>query len=557
MGKKRIIILVLVFLSIITCKNFLWATPVVASYEETKLLIKRTDHQILYSSEDKMFFLDDKDKIYIKLNTLKTDMGVNGSYDDKHKIAVITTKDKVFRFYGKENIVRVNGRIVNDIPFMKIVEGSPYIEVNSIKNDMKLYCNFIEKNNIIFMKNQMDTQHVANVKKDSVKVKGKNSMFSNVVDELNKDEAFYVIEKEEYWAKILTANGVEGYIRKIDIENERDEKGIEEDHTPIWKPATGKIIMTWEHVTSKNPNTSEIKNLQGVNVISPTWLSLTDASGGIKQNISKEYSTWAKAKGYKIWALFSNSFDCTLTDEFLNDALAREKAINTVLKIVVENNLDGINIDFENVYLKNKDMLTTFIRELTPVFHEKGLVVSMDVTVKGGSENWSQCYDRESLGLVVDYMPVMTYDEHWRTSPISGSVASMGWVDQSIERILEEVNPNKVLLGVPFYTRAWMETPSKTKANKMDVTSKALSMESSNEIIKKYNLSKIWDESSGQHYVAYIDNNILYKIWIEDGKSMGLRADIANKYNLAGVAGWRRGFETEDIWTVLDQKLNY
>ncbi len=236
--------------------------------------------------------------------------------------------------------------------------------------------------------------------------------------------------------------------------------------------------------------------------------------------------------------------------------MARERVINELLEIVRENELDGINIDFENVYLKNKEELVQFVRELTPIFHENDLVVSIDVTVKGGSETWSLFYDRAALGEVVDYMAVMTYDEHWAASPRSGSVASIGWVENGIQGLLEDVPEEKLLMGIPFYARLWTETPSKEVANKMDVKSRALTMEGVNNIISRDGAVKVWDENAGQDYLVYIEDGSINKIWIEDDKSIKLKTELANEYNLAGVAVWRRGFETQNIWSVIDETLN-
>jgi len=316
-------------------------------------------------------------------------------------------------------------------------------------------------------------------------------------------------------------------------------------------------VLLWEQVHSRNPDTSSIGPLQGVNVVSPTWLSLGDPSGKINsKNVSKNYISWAKGRGYKVWVLFSNSFDPDLTHEFLKNPFAREKVIEELLRIIKENDIDGINIDFENVYLKDKEALVQFVRELTPVLHEENIVVSMDVTVKGGSENWSLFYDRKAIGEVVDYVAVMTYDEHWSSSPVSGSVASLNWVEKGILGLLEDVPEEKLLLGIPFYTRLWMETPSRKKANKMDVKSKTLNMEKANELMAREDAIVVWDEEAGQDYLIYIEYGTIYKVWVENSKSLKLKVDLANKYKLPGIAIWSRGFETPDVWKVIDETLN-
>jgi spore germination protein YaaH len=253
-----------------------------------------------------------------------------------------------------------------------------------------------------------------------------------------------------------------------------------------------------------------------------------------------------------VWGVVTNSFDPDLTHIILNNSETREKIVQQILVYAKLYQLDGINIDFENVYLKDKDMLTQFVRELVPMLKEQGLIVSMDVTVKSSSENWSMCYDRKALAEVLDYMAVMTYDQHWASSPTAGSVAQLSWVEYGIEKLLNEIPSEKLLLGLPFYTREWKE---ETIDGKKKVSSRAISMDTAQKIIKEKNAVVTWDEKSGQNYAEYKEGQAVYRIWLEDAQSINLKSSLVHKYDLAGAAAWRRGFESEDIWKVLNNNL--
>jgi spore germination protein YaaH len=247
-----------------------------------------------------------------------------------------------------------------------------------------------------------------------------------------------------------------------------------------------------------------------------------------------------------------NGSDPDVTNGFLNNTDIREKIIQQLLIYAKLYKLDGINIDFENIYLKDKGMLTQFMRELTPLLKEQGLIVSIDVTFRSSSENWSMCYDRKALAGIVDYMAVMAYDQHWAASPVAGSVAELDWVESNLIRILEEVPNEKVLLGLPFYTRVWKE---EVVDGKVKVSSTAVSMGAVEKILSEKKPEVIWDENSGQHYVEYKVGKVTNKIWIEDSKSINLKTSLVHKYDLAGAASWRKGFEAENIWVVLQDTL--
>jgi len=204
--------------------------------------------------------------------------------------------------------------------------------------------------------------------------------------------------------------------------------------------------------------------------------------------------------------------------------------------------------------LKDKELLTQFVRELTPYLHEQDAVVSIDVTIRGGSEMWSLFYDRRALGQVVDYMMVMTYDEHWAASPVAGSVASLPWVEKGIRDIIREdlVQSSKIVLGIPYYTRVWSEEiiDGQTK-----VSSQAVFMSRVQNIIEEKGLTPVFLPDIGQHYVEYREDGVLNKIWIEDEVSIKSRIELVKKLDLAGVASWRRGYETPQIWDVVKETL--
>ncbi|MGI6235898.1 MAG: glycosyl hydrolase family 18 protein, partial [Christensenellales bacterium] len=273
----------------------------------------------------------------------------------------------------------------------------------------------------------------------------------------------------------------------------------------------------------------------------------------IESKADISYIEWAHKNDLAVWALINNDFDPDITHEFLSSSEIRDKIIRQILMYAELFRLDGINLDFENVYLEDKDLLVQFVRELTPILREAGIVVSMDVTVKSTSPNWSLCYDRKELGKVVDYMILMAYDEHWATSPVSGSVASIGWVERGIAALLEVVPPEKIILGLPFYTREWEETP--TENGNTAIKSRALSMAQVKQILEKNETQMSWDERAGQNFAYYKKGDSVFKIWLEDEMSIELKAALIKKYDLAGAASWRKGFEEPEIWDVLYDNL--
>ncbi|MBP2632165.1 MAG: ydhD 4 [Firmicutes bacterium] len=312
-----------------------------------------------------------------------------------------------------------------------------------------------------------------------------------------------------------------------------------------------KINLVWQPTFGEKTDATKADKIKGLNVVSPSWFEIIDEHGTIKNKVDERYVKAAHAKGYQVWALITNSFDPDLTRKVLYNEYAKQNVIKQLALYARLYQLDGINLDFENIYDADKDQLTQFVKEVTDTLHALDLKVSIDVTVPSGISQWSACYDRSGLAKNVDYVMLMAYDEHWRTSPVSGSVASIGWVERSLVNTLKDVPAEKLVLGVPFYMREWEENLDGEKTGV-----KTMTMEMAEKTIRERQLKPEWLEAQGQYYFEYIDGDKRYRVWQEEERSMTLRVKLIDQYHLAGIAAWRKGFEGNEIWQVIDSGLN-
>ncbi len=310
------------------------------------------------------------------------------------------------------------------------------------------------------------------------------------------------------------------------------------------------LIVVWEY-SGIEADLSRIGSMDPVHVVSPTWFEITDNRGTVSSNLDSEYLQWARSRGYKVWGLVTNSFDPDITSAILTDDQIMLEIVDNLINLATEHNLDGINVDFENFHSDYKAHFTKFVAELASRCREEGLVLSVDVTMFSSSEYWSMAYDRAGLAAEADYIILMAYDEHWQSSPAAGSVASLPWVEAGLQRVLTEVPAEKLLLGVPFYTRLWEIDDS--SGEEVVLNSWSYSMQRAEEIIAEYNAEIYFDEYARQHVAEYRKDGLLYKMWLEDADSMRERLIIMEKYNLAGLAAWRRGLETPDIWDSIEE----
>ncbi|WP_235929890.1 glycosyl hydrolase family 18 protein [Chengkuizengella marina] len=523
------------------------------------------DQPIFYQNELQPYSALGKDKgLKVPLDFVKEHIDPNVRLEEDSGSVIITTDKQVVHFKTDQLSAMINEKPYSLQFPIEVINDTIYFPIYHLLEFYNLKIVESEETNAVLIWNAGDVIQWGKVvgqdqTEVSIPIRTEPTIKSSILYDISiNDNVMILEEKLNGWYFVQLENGYQGYLEEQYIildELEIIPNQVKEESTLVWNPLGEKVNLTWEAVYNKKTDTTVIGNMPGLNVISPTWFHLLDESGNIENKADAEYVNWAHSQGYQIWALFSNNFDPDWTSAVLSNYETRMKMIKQLVSYAELYDLQGINIDFENVYLKDKDNLTQFVRELTPILHEQNLVVSIDVTIRGGSEMWSLFYDRKALGEVVDYMMVMTYDEHWASSPVAGSVASLPWVEKGIVDIMNEdqVPSEKLILGVPFYTRLWTEEEVDGNTS---VSSKTLFMETVLQIIEDKNLDIQYKEDVGQNYVEYKEGNATHKIWIEDDVSMQARAEIVKKYDLAGIASWRRGFETPDIWEVIDKTLN-
>lgn len=485
-------------------------------------------------------------------------------YEEDSGSVILTTKDRVIRFKTEQLTAFLNEEPLELSYPVEEVDGIIYMPISPLREYYGIHITQDDKSGVVQVMREGDAVQRGVVLEaegqagTAVAVRSAPSIKATIYEDVVAGDEVIIWGEQDGWYIVQLTNGVKGYVDKKDIQLSHIEQIPVTKKPPTKVPYQslgGKVNLTWENVTAYGrTNTSAIGEMPGLNVVSPTWFHLKDGSGAITNIADPDYVRWAHDRGYQVWALFSNNFDPDITTEALASYDTRIKIIKQLLAFAELYNLQGINIDFENVYLKDKDKVTQFVRELTPFAHEQGLVISIDVTVRGGSEMWSLFLDRKALGETVDYMILMGYDEHWASSPVAGSVASLPWAEKGILDIMkyDEVPASKLILGVPFYTRLWAEEPVD---GKIKVSSRALYMSGAQNIIAERGLTPTFDEKTGQNYVSYEENGITYKMWLEDEVSMRARAEIVKRLDLAGIASWRRGFETPNIWGVIEEVL--
>lgn len=545
---KGFIVLVILMVIFLVVGFIILNTPKKVNTDKVGLIINNNNvsskvKNDVYRDEEGQVFLSVEDvRNYFDKYILYKDGKLITTFDTK--LAIMENDSKKVTINGTE-VTLSNGLLKKDMNIY-----IPFSDVSEMIYNVQM--SYVESSNTVILDSLDREFQTADCAKNTV-VKSSPKFLSRAVDKVKKGEKLVFISSKDGWAKVRTQNGKIGYIKEKCVANIYT---VREDMEQ--KPQVeGNISLIWDYYSeyAKAPDRTGT-TIPSVNVVSPSFFSMKAGTNGeIFDNVKtagKEYIKWAKGNGYKIWPMLSNSsLKQSETSEILNDFEKRQKLIDDIVKLVTTYDLDGINLDFENMKSADKEVYSRLVIELAPRLKDLGKVLSVDVTAPDGAENWSLCFDRHVIGDVADYIVFMAYDQNGTSSQKPGTVAGYNWVETNINKFVgtqEEVDSSKLILAIPFYTRLWKETGAKPE-------SKAVSIKDVDKEIPE-NVERKWDDDLKQDYAEFEKNGSTYKMWIEDEKSIKEKMGLVKKYNLAGAAYWEKDRETEEIWTIIEQALN-
>ena len=430
-------------------------------------------------------------------------------------------------------------------------DGTVYVSLDVVKEYTDLDYAYYSDPNRVVIRNDWDGVEQATVQSDTAQVRQKGGIKSLILADVQKGDTLLYLENLDNWCKVMTADGYTGYIQTEDIsEPEAIEARTAKKDSYERITRDHKINLVWHQSTSTESNDAMAEmtaEMTGVNVISPTWFSVTDETGTISSLASADYVKLAHDAGREVWGLidnFNEAFDET-TD--LAYASVRSRIIEQLLAEAASCGMDGINVDFENLKEAGIPHYLQFLRELTSAAHAQNLVVSVDTPVP---QAYTMYYQRGEQARFVDYMIVMAYDEHFAGSEEAGSVSSLPFVQQAVEEMTRVMPADQVICGIPFYTRVWTE-----KFGQSAITSEVLGMDGAKNYAKENQMTETWDASLGQNVATVETSDARYTIWMEDEQSMEEKLKVIQSADLAGVAEWKLGFERADVWSLISEYI--
>lgn len=481
---------------------------------------------------------------YLPMDWVSENVNSRFYWDEGEEMLVYALPEEIL--YADGSSVGSGGQ-----PLILEKEDGVYVSMGLVLNYTKVRIQAFDRTDAkrVFIEDTFENVPMADVR-GTVQVRTKKDVKSPILTECRRGDSVTVLETDEKWVKVATPDGHVGYVKNRKLKNLRSETMESDFKEPVYQNISldEKILLAFHQVTIPEAN-GKLEELlepsEGVNVIVPTWFTLSSNDGDYESLASRSYVDKAHEKGLQVWAMLDNfSKECSKnvqSEILLSKTATRQKLIADMMEEAENYGFDGFNLDFESLKPEAMPHYVQFIREMSIACRERGLVLSVDNYVPS---EYTADYNRKEQGIVADYVIIMGYDEHYAGGE-KGSTASIEFVEKGITDTLLEVPKEKIINAVPFYTRLWTEEDGKT-------TSSALGIYKAKEWIKENDVELSWQEDLGQYYGEHKESETATEyLWMEEEKSLGLKMDLIRKYDLAGTAGWKLGLESPEIWDVI------
>ena len=576
--KKKIISVLATLVLLIIVIIIYVVGNIIEKYTPTDKEANLTEYFALSSEDEVALILQDtkaeekglifSDEIYLEYSTVKKYLNPRFYWDPNENVLLYTTpSDVITASVGSKDYYISKNKNTENYVIVKVDGNNAYIALDYIQKFTNVaYERFSEPNRVHITYEWGNVTYAQIKKDDSIRVKGgiKSPILTNVME----GSKVAVLEQGDEWSKVRSEDAFIGYVKNKNLINSVQETESRSFDEPVYTSISKDydINLTWHQVTQNAANPkllTLLANTKGINTVSPTWFSLSDNDGNFTSLADATYVQHAHQLGIEVWALIDNFNSNVSTYEVLSYTSKREKLINQLIAAAIEYNLDGINIDFEELKAEEGEHFVQFIRELSIKCRNNGIVLSIDNYVP---TEYSALYNRKEQGIVADYVIVMGYDEHFSTSEEAGSVASIGFVKSGIENTLKEVPKEKVINAIPFYTRLWIKTPKSeeevasenesTEFIPYKLSSEIYSMANQEKLISANGLEPTWDETTGQYYAQYEKDGVTYEIWLEEEASIEEKMKLVDQFEIAGVASWKLGLEKKSVWDTIIKYVN-
>lgn len=359
--------------------------------------------------------------------------------------------------------------------------------------------------------------------------------------------------------------------RKMRASQFTRQRVLAELHSPPIHPIVAGFYVDWEHTSL----VSAEKHINALTDILPEWLHLKPSGSpysdpsyrpfvDARERQDNRLSLLAHSHSVAILPLLNNytskpgqesgdgNWDTNAVDEILNDPAASANLIIQLRSWVIQNHMQGVNIDFEEVDVDDKEALVQFMKHLYEAFHPSGLLVTQDIQLDNAA------FDIPALSNWCDWIVPMFYDQHAGGSD-PGPVGGIDWTRDDLTQILKQVPPDKIVMGVGNQAYNWVDVPGRTDAVSLSYQNAVeTARESQPDAVIQLDKQSLnptfhyWEDDIDSQGKTFSQEHV---VWMLDAVSVYNQLILGRARHIRGAALWVIGEEDPSIWNYLDRSL--
>jgi len=331
-----------------------------------------------------------------------------------------------------------------------------------------------------------------------------------------------------------------------------------------WASAGAQQLESLWYLRGEQSIQSFLAHADQIDIVAPQVFTM-DSTGVIRGQVDPRVIETARTKGVKLVPLVMNpGFDQPSIHRVLNHPAARAQALRSLAALCRDNKFHGIQFDFENFHLRDRDAFTAFTREAVDSVHRAGCQLSAAVVPRTGDDpgtnsydrwiydNWRAAFDYKALADTLDFISYMTYAQHTGGSP-PGPVAGYPWMKACLEYLLAlGVPPSKISLGLAGYSDWWY--PAYDDKNGSRLRGSDISYARAEAILDSAGVTPTWDDTQKAPFAMWEVKGVFRHAWLEDARAFMAKLELVRTYRLRGYSVWVLGSEDEKVWTLLGRR---
>ncbi|WJH33370.1 glycosyl hydrolase family 18 protein [Paenibacillus sp. CC-CFT747] len=177
--------------------------------------------------------------------------------------------------------------------------------------------------------------------------------------------------------------------------------------------AAGRFNLSYLFSGTPETFVRDVDQTKGsLQTVAPAYLELTqEGTVQAARDMGSSFIRDMHDRGIRVVPYLNNEWNRTLAVKTVNN---RAQVTDQLAELVKAYNLDGIQLDLENLPASSREAYTDMVRLLRgklPAGKEVSVAVGANPT--GTSSGWLGAFDYKALAPYCDYLLIMAYEEHF------------------------------------------------------------------------------------------------------------------------------------------------